>query len=1176
MRFCFSSSLIALAVLWACGGAKAEPTEGMLVLSTELSPRVAYQVDRVKDGLHLVVEADAFGSDELSIEVGAQADKLVRLGRKDGKVERTGQTSRWSFEVPGSSLVADAEGWKKLRLGLAVEWLGGPAGQARQRERFLHLGQGALHAGLAGDPAEWQPVDLEQLARDRADRALEIGVVFPQPLDGKGSVVIEDGSGRRVRNLVAGQALTKGDHRFVWDGLDEHGNVVPPGDYRWRGISHPGLTPVHLMDFCDAEGSNHSTFQAAVANGGSVFFAAPVTEGGYEIVELGADGAFRRGFNPPHGHGLGRVALATDGKTLFIAHDGLAWGVHVDRSKAGWKEERTISVMRLNLETWQVDEFPGKVRHAPFRKYEAGPGKMDSALAGFAWSSGKLYLADALAGELMVIDPATAKEERVWPLPKPAALSGDGKALHAVADGNLVTINPVDGKTSTLTKLKGTPGGLASGPDGRFYVSDIDSKVVRVLASDGREERVIGSPGGISPGKYDLQKLENPCGLAVLDGKLWVCERDRWQPKRLAAFDLADGRVAKEYFGPTNYGAQGGGFDPRDATRWIGQGAMWKLDFKGGTATPVSILGGRSGRRFQFHRQDGRTFLITSGKATWIQELRDDGTLKPLACLSSAHQFAFENEWRPPAAFVEAFKRDYPAVRYTGSANDLIESGKPDHGYGMLWVDRNGDGAMQEDEIEFATTARSLAGAGWSHDFVDLTMKVAGEVGEKKILVTLKPDGWWPGGAPRYPALNDAVAKASEIDLPGSSMVESATDRFGNVFFNSDPEMRSVSPDGTLRWTYPNRWSNVHGSHKAPLPHTGELQGSLFFSGVVPLDEKSDVFLINGNHGRAFVMTSDGLYLDEMFPDVRMMTNPQAGGIGILGGECFGGTFGRADDGEYYFQAGGISYRIYRIKGLREVRRSEGLVKVSAAQAAAAARKQTQLAAVTTEAPETVVPFGGPVSSDPVAKWDRDGKFDVSVKASQDGKLLRLQYEVADASPWVNRGSDWQTLFKTGDGVDFQLATDPEANPRRGSPVPGDLRLFVAPMGDSNVAVLYRHRVPGAPVSEAVNFQSPWRSEKVDSVRRLERAQIMVKREGNRYRVEVSVPLEDLGISTLSGRELRGDFGVIYGDAAGTQNVFRNYWSNQVTGLVNDVPGEIMLTPNLWGKITFAPSASDK
>jgi hypothetical protein len=36
--------------------------------------------------------------------------------------------------------------------------------------------------------------------------------------------------------------------------------------------------------------------------------------------------------------------------------------------------------------------------------------------------------------------------------------------------------------------------------------------------------------------------------------------------------------------------------------------------------------------------------------------------------------------------------------------------------------------------------------------------------------------------------------------------------------------------------------------------------------------------------------------------------------------------------------------------------------------------------------------------------------------------------------------------------------------------------------------------------------------------------------------------------------------------------MLRSYWSNQNTGLVNDVPGEIMLSPVSWGTITFAGS----
>jgi hypothetical protein len=121
--------------------------------------------------------------------------------------------------------------------------------------------------------------------------------------------------------------------------------------------------------------------------------------------------------------------------------------------------------------------------------------------------------------------------------------------------------------------------------------------------------------------------------------------------------------------------------------------------------------------------------------------------------------------------------------------------------------------------------------------------------------------------------------------------------------------------------------------------------------------------------------------------------------------------------------------------------------------------------------------------------------------------------------------------------------------------------------------VLYRHRVPGAKDADGVVFQSPWRSEKVDVVRKLTTAKVAVQRGANEYRVAVTVPLAELGLANVAGQKLRGDFGVIYGDAEGTTNIYRNYWSNQATGLVNDVPGEIMLSPRLWGDVTFGAAS---
>jgi len=238
---------------------------------------------------------------------------------------------------------------------------------------------------------------------------------------------------------------------------------------------------------------------------------------------------------------------------------------------------------------------------------------------------------------------------------------------------------------------------------------------------------------------------------------------------------------------------------------------------------------------------------------------------------------------------------------------------------------------------------------------------------------------------------------------------------------------------------------------------------------------------------------------------------------------------------------------------------------VTPAHVAAAEGRRKRGVAEATAPREALVARGRPDQA--TAQWDRQGQFPARVWASFDDANLHLRYEVQDASPWVNKGRDWTMLFKTGDSVDLQLGTDPAAPPARSQPVPGDLRLLIAPFEGKDVAVLYCHRVSGA--TDPVTFTCPWRSEKVDSVRRLDAAKITVTRDRDRYKVEATIRLSDLGLPDPSGKTLRGDFGVIYGDPDGTVNMLRSYWSNGATGLVNDVPGEIMLSPHLWGTLKF-------
>ena len=314
-----------------------------------------------------------------------------------------------------------------------------------------------------------------------------------------------------------------------------------------------------------------------------------------------------------------------------------------------------------------------------------------------------------------------------------------------------------------------------------------------------------------------------------------------------------------------------------------------------------------------------------------------------------------------------------------------------------------------------------------------------------------------------------------------------------------------------------------------------------------------------------------------MFRDVRM------GGPNDdqhVGGEPFGGSFNRSEkDGNYYLQTGGNGFRIYKLEGLDQIKRQQGSLTVEPAtllalakhakdkQAEKAARKQTVAQKIATPLKIDGEPNDWPAPAS--ITWDRQKKFPVTVNCGYDANYLYLFYDVRDDSPWLNHGKDWTTLFKTGDSVDLQIGTNPAAPVSRREPVPGDLRLIIAPFEEKNIAVLYRYKVgDGVKSKNPVTFTSPWRSVTVDSVEKLDDAKIAIKTSGNGYRVEAAIPLKTLGLNPAAGK-ITADFGVLYGDDEGSNIALRSYWSNQFTGLVNDVPGEIMLSPDAWGILQF-------
>ena len=1150
-----------LAVGWLGIGVAAG--EDMLTLSGALSPEVRMSVQQKGKAYDIRVEAE-----------NPYAKVTARLATDNGKAEMFSLG-----RLPSNTRVAVSE--KGLfRLALEVSWFNAD-GSLRQREVFRAP---AIGTQLPEDSRLWEAFDYPAYRERAADLARRIRIPVRQPMDGRLSVVVEAPDGRRVRNLVSGQEAKKGAQQIEWDGRDELGNMVAPGNYRYRTISHPGITAEYRMQFGNGGekffipfGTNHGTMTALAANETLVFAAAPLTEGGWAIIALAPDGAFVRGYPTVNGAGIEEVFLAVDEKRLYVLNDGHVWG--------GSRNTAKITLTVFDIATGGIVSLKGRksqfvtIREREFREYEPGE-KHVFALAGATLFNGRLYASDRERECVIVLDPETGETVAEIPLEKPGPLVVDGGRLVAVSGNRVVTLNVADGKIAPLFDVPFVSRGICVGADGFYLTGDADS-TVKLFKRDGQRVKSLGEPGGAYQGAWKPGRLVNPVGVTLApDGALWVAE-DRRNPKRLSKWDVATGRCVYDKIGCPSYGSPGAGFDPKRPTRWIGQRCLWEVDQETGQERIVSVLQKEEGHlhgkieeclNYTFVHQDGRTFVLGTFKGTLISELMPDGSLKDLALVSCPHNLLYGLNWNYVPAFCDTVEKRFAKAdrkkQYTDESCRYL---------GTLWVDANGDGDFDADEFQFLPVNTRLSGFGWGLKLEDLTIRVPyrNERGEEFVL-TLQPNGYNACGAPAYSfeRAMQKIAPLKEELPPGSKSLLETTlnDTRGNIVVNTDPFMFSVAPDGRVNWLYPNRWTNVHGSHKAPLPKVGEMQGILFGIGTVPLDREGDVMAFVGNHGRVFLLTTDGLYLDEMFQDCRVA---EVVGPGLIGGEAFGGSFGYDSiNKRYVLQVGTSGYRIYHLRGLDQTVRSAGTVKVTPEMLAAAARRNLADARAANSPKQADMPrLAAGTSPDfgalPVAATWSGANGDIRVRGTYDARNLYLRFDVADSSPWVNNGKDWTLLFKTGDSVDVQLGTDATAPVGRSGAAPGDIRLLIAPFNEKPLAVLYRYRLADKAGTNPVEFASPWRSEKVDDVRRLENVKVDVQVLGGGYRVDAVIPLAELGLGDIAGKSLRGDFGVVYGDRQGTINLARVYWSNQATGLVNDVPGETMLAPALWGTVLF-------
>lgn len=784
------------------------------------------------------------------------------------------------------------------------------------------------------------------------------------------------------------------------------------------------------------------------------------------------------------------------------------------------------------------------------------------------------------AQRISIADIATGEWERHVAVAEPSWPTFDPQGRLLLVSGGRVVHADLDTGATAPVLPAGTvedPRGLAFDAQGNLYVADGGPEVVKVFAADGTLLRIIGEPGGREVGNYNPNRIENPRGIAIdARGNLWVAESD-FQPKRTSVWS-PEGEFLKEFIGPSRYGG-GGRIDPKDKSRIYYMGMEFALDWKTGEWGLKRILV-RDQPGFGIHPKpsaiavdepvylNGRQYMVASPSGPsgshgdvallLIGQFRED-RIVPLTVMGNAEH------WQP--------LHDDPVLH-------KLALGRPLRSLSFAWSDRDGDGKPQPGEVEIFDFR--LGGTSWpSLVNRQLEVQMGGRV--------MKPVAFTACGAPVYDP-----AAAPPRKLPVGTLYATAVARDGSLLINGDP-LTGLDAAGNVVWTYPNRFVGVHGTARAPEPRPGHLVGTLGIIGQEEVPGVGEVFMLSSNSGEWYLFTADGLlaatvWHDLRTPGVRSWGSWELAGLpkaelGMsldnvsLAGEHFGGSFQRTDDGKYYLVAGHHHTSIAELSGLETLRRlEETRLTVAGADLAALAAWNVRLeVGAARKLPPKIVTLAAPpapVKPDgDLGEWDaaaftaigKRGAF--AVRA--DSENLYVAWRVDSGQPLRNAGDVPSLLLKTGDSVDLQIGADPDADPGRAQPAPGDQRLLISMFEGQPIGVLYRHRVPGTPENERVGFSSPWRTEYVDRIDRLDPANIGIARTPKGYAVEAVVPLELLGLKPRPGRTYKIDFGILSADSGGQSTVVRTYWANPATGLVSDVPGEIMLTPGLWGETSF-------
>jgi DNA-binding beta-propeller fold protein YncE len=990
---------------------------------------------------------------------------------------------------------------------------------------------------------------------------------YELPEDGEATVTLFDEAGNMVRTLVASGARRAGKNIERWDGLDDRGVALPAGKYTWKGLIHGPITTKYLLSLHNSGQPGHKTDDGTGGWGGDhgwpqdiallgddkILMCWNAAESGWGIIRTNYDG--KKEWGTVSNSEL--LATSDDGKFVYVACTEATADGHLVRVLDA-KDFRPIN---FGSGRTAVEPPPGTPQQVHFRGF----------IGGLDCKGDALYASVPSLNKVVVYDAAQGTIRTTWDAPNPWHLVAldDGSVLVVCgpAEKREVLRFTADGKSSPfIADHLDEATGIAVGPDGNIYVANRGKlHNVSVFDSSGKYLRSIGKPGGRPwRGQYDPSGMIMPRGIEVdRQNRLWVAE-EQDMPKRISVWNTQDGSLLKEFFGGSAYATWVYMRPDREDIAYC-HGVEWEIDLDKGTSRPLTTLwradrdnpnmvgpmnvGGAAGHLRVIVGKNGHEYAVGQGQDYGQRVMiRDGDVFKPFIA-------TIPNLWDNPYIPWPL----YPA---------LADKQKFKQGV-YIWQDQDNDQCVDENEITL--------GEEWVGYFGWFDEECNAWVGRQGGCVIVKPTRFEPDGRPVYdlsPEHLDSLPK-----LPFLGAIGNMTGVWTNLEDPSDTSVYTIRAEAPAGATDPllrhgmtrfTRDGKVLWNFQAVLDwhsamNLGTAKAGKIWGPTSPLGVAGDFTGVATYFGSFHLLTRDGLYVAKIMKDGRL----PGLGADVIAAECFTGLMVRTKGGRYLLLAGDQDGRITEILGLDTVKRLEGgSFTLSAEQVALAAQEREAYLSQQAKAQSLVIVRGGADAarlSRGIVKRSENDKF--SAKFSYDGTNLYARYEVQAPYELVNSMSEANIVFRGGNCIDLQIATDPSAPADRTAPAPGDVRLLVTRQNDKPFAVLYRPKVAGFSGTPIV-LTSPVDKESFDSIEVVsDRIQLDYRKVPAGFEAVVTIPLDLLGWKPQPGGSVRMDVGYIFGNATGTRAARRAYWSNSSfeAAVVDDIPDESRLAPKEWG-----------